>query len=215
MLKLIPYLNQHHSANFADVVEAIAANFVALTALDENKYVVGASGAIPFLVGIIMDVTLTKQARQDAMKAVFNLSISTSNIPAVVGADLLGFLVSSVGDMDVTELALSIVGNAVSTPEGRKAVAGAHPEVFAVLVDVLSWSDSPACQEKASYVLMVMAHKARPVDRQGMVDAGILSAALELTLIGSTLAQKRASRILECLRVDKGKQVVHSDHAIS
>jgi len=31
-----------------------------------------------------------------------------------------------------------------------------------------------------------------------------------LTLVGTTLAQKRASRILECLRVDKGKQVSRS-----
>lgn len=40
-----------------------------------------------------------------------------------------------------------------------------------------------------------------------MIEAGVASALLELTLLGSTLAQKRASRILECLRVDKGKQV--------
>lgn len=209
MLKLVQHLNQP-LATSADVVEAVAANFLALTALDANKSVIGTSGAIPFLASIIVDGTLTKQARQDAMKAIFNLSISTSNIRIlVVDTGLLHFLVSSIGDMDVTELALSIVGNVVSTPEGRKAVAGAHPEVFAVLVDVLSWSDSPACQEKASYVLMVMAHKAWSVDRQAMVDAGILSAALELTLIGPTLAQKRASRILECLRADKGKQVLH------
>lgn len=208
MLELIQHLNEP-LATFADVVEAVAANFLALTALDANKYVVGTSGAIPLLASIIIDDTLTKQARQDAMKAIFNLSISTSNIRTVVDTNLLHFLVSSIGDTYVTELALSIVGNVVSTPEGRKAVAGAHPEVFAVLVDVLNWSDSPACQEKASYILMVMAYKAWSVDRQAMVDAGILSAALELTLIGSTLAQKRASRILECLRIDKGKLVVH------
>ena len=44
-------------------------------------------------------------------------------------------------------------------------------------------------------------------DRRVMIEAGIVSSLLELTLVGTTLAQKRASRILECLRIDKGKQV--------
>lgn len=56
---------------------------------------------------------------------------------------------------------------------------------------------------------MVMAHKGYG-DRQAMIKAGIVSALLELTLLGSALAQKRASRMLEYLRVDKGKHVSES-----
>lgn len=51
-----------------------------------------------------------------------------------------------------------------------------------------------------------MAYKANN-DRSAMIGAGIVSSLLELTLMGTALAQKRASRILEILRVDKGKQI--------
>lgn len=53
---------------------------------------------------------------------------------------------------------------------------------------------------------MMMAHKAYG-DRTTMIEAGIISSLLELTLLGSPLAHKRASRIFEILRVDEGKQV--------
>jgi hypothetical protein len=107
--------------------------------------------------------------------------------------------------MEVSERVLSILSNFVSSPEGRKAISAVR-DAITILVDVLNWIDSPKCQEKASYILMIMAHKAY-ADRQAMIEAGIVSSLLELTLVGTALAQKRASRILECFRVDKGKQV--------
>lgn len=187
------------------VSEAIVANFLGLSALDSNKPVIGASGAIPFLSDILQNPNSSSQAKQDSLRALFNLSISLSNISRVVESGLVPFFLSSLGDMDVSERILSILSNVASTPEGRKSISN-YRDSFPILIDVLNWTDSPGCQERASYVLMVMAHKVYS-DRQVMVEAGIASALLELTLLGSTLAQKRASRILECLRVDKGKHV--------
>ncbi|KAG9456291.1 hypothetical protein H6P81_000799 [Aristolochia fimbriata] len=195
--------------------EAIVANFLGLSALDENKPVIGSSGAVLFLSDVLRkgENGFTKQAKQDSLRALFNLSISLCNIPQILECDLVQYLLNSLGDMDISERALSILSNIVSSPEGRKAVGSAQ-EAYPILVDVLNWRDSPGCQEKASYILMVMAHKAW-WDRQTMIDAGIASTLLELTLLGSTLAQKRASRILECLRVDKGKQVCGAGPAVS
>ncbi|PON99214.1 Beta-catenin [Trema orientale] len=206
MLKLIECPNSLNPS----VSEAIVANFLGLSALDTNKPIIGSSGSIPFLVKTLknLDKTSSSQAKQDALRALYNLSIFPSNISFVMETDLIPFMLSALGDMEVSERMLSILGNVVSTPEGRKAI-GVVPDSFPILVDVLNWNDSPGCQEKASYILMVMAHKTYG-DRQAMIEAGIVSALLELTLLGSTLAQKRASRILECLRVDKGKQVSES-----
>ncbi|KAK6927618.1 hypothetical protein RJ641_006209 [Dillenia turbinata] len=204
MLKLIDSSNG--SCNLS-VAESVVANFLGLSALDSNKPVIGSSGAIPFLVKILQDLdsNLSTQAKQDSLRALYNLSISPSNIPFMLETDLVPFLMNTLGDMEMSERILSILSNLVATPEGRKAISDVS-DAFPILIDVLYWPDSPGCQEKASYILMVMAHKAYG-DRQAMIEAGIMSALLELTLLGSTLAQKRASRILECLRVDKGKQV--------
>ncbi|KAL2346663.1 hypothetical protein Fmac_000663 [Flemingia macrophylla] len=208
MLKLI----ESPSGSDSSVSEAIVANFLGLSALDSNKPIIGSSGAIPFLVRTLKNLEDSKsasksksQVKQDALRALYNLSICQSNVLVILETDLVWFLVNAIGDMEVSGRSLSILSNLVSTPEGRKAISGVS-DAIAVLIDVLSWTDSPECQEKASYVLMVMAHKAYG-DRRVMIEAGIVSSLLELTLVGSTLAQKRASRILDCLRVDKGKQV--------
>lgn len=206
MLKLI---GPDDSTN-PSISEAIVANFLGLSALDTNKLVIGSSGAIPFLVKNLhnSDQKNSSQVKQDALRALYNLSIFPSNVPFILETKLIPFLLNMMADMEVSERALSILSNVVSIPEGRKAIS-TFPDSFPILIDVLNWADSPGCQEKASYILMVMAHKSYN-DRQAMIEAGVKSALLELTLLGSTLAQKRASRMLECLRVDRGKQV--SDH---
>ncbi|KAF7817296.1 U-box domain-containing protein 4-like [Senna tora] len=209
MLQLIESPNAPDSS----VSEAIVANFLGLSALDSNKPIIGSSGAIPFLVRTLknLDNKCSPQAKQDALRALYNLSIFPTNVPFILETDLVPFLINAIGDMELSERILPILSNLVSTPEGRKAISGV-PDVFSILVDVLNWADSPACQEKASYILMIMAHKSYG-DRQAMIEAGIVSSLLELTLLGTTLAQKRASRMLQCLRVDKGKQVSGSSGA--
>ncbi|OVA11999.1 Armadillo [Macleaya cordata] len=185
--------------------EAIVANFLGLSAHDSNKPVIGSSGAIPFLVKTLKYEKTSFQSKQDSLRAIYNLSITPTNISEILETDLIPFLLNTLGDMEVSERILSILSNVVSTPEGRKVISNSS-DSFPILIDVLNWTDSPGCQEKVTYILMVMAHKAYG-DRQAMIEAGIVSALLELTLLGSTLAQKRASRILECLRVDKRKQI--------
>lgn len=203
MLKLIESSDGTDSA----VSEAIVANFLGLSALDSNKPIIGSSAAMPFLVRTLksLDKKSSTQAKQDALRALYNLSIFPANISFILETDLVPFLINSIGDMEVTERNLLILSNLVSTRAGRKAIS-AVPDAFPILVDVLNWNDSPECQEKVSYVLMVMSHKSYG-DKQAMIEAGIVSSLLELSLIGTTLSQKRASRLLESLRIDKGKQV--------
>lgn len=196
MLRLI------ESGNEA-IAEAVVANFLGLSALDSNKPIIGCSGAIPFLVETLA-APVTDQTKQDCLRALYNLSILPSNVVMMLesSGDVIPYLLSKVGDMEMSERILCILGNVVSVAEGRKRISGVA-DAFATLMDVLNWMDSPGCQEKATYILMVMAHKSY-CDRQTMIEAGIVSSLLELTLVGSTLAQKRASRMLECF---KGKQL--------
>ncbi|KAG6472536.1 U-box domain-containing protein 12-like [Zingiber officinale] len=186
------------------VSEAIVANFLGLSALDSNKPVIGALGAIPFLLSAFRSCASSPTAKQDALRALFNLSIASANLPLLIDSGLVSALLASIGDMEVSERALAVLSNLVSSSKGRRAVARCTTDSFAVLVDVLWWSDAAACQEKAVYVLMVMAHKGHG-SRAAMIGAGVISSLLELTLLGTPLAQKRASRLLEILTGDKGK----------
>ncbi|XP_076890446.1 U-box domain-containing protein 45-like [Bidens hawaiensis] len=207
MLDLIKSSNEGSAK--PDLCSAIVANFLGLTALDSNKPIIGSSGAVSFLVKTLMSSArggVDSQVVQDCFRALYNLSILPSNVSPMIEIDgFVLFLLTTLGDMEVSDRILSILSNVVSTPEGRKAVSSVR-DSFQIMADVLSWTDSPTCQEKATYILMVMAHKSYR-DRQVMIESGVTSTLLELTLLGSTLAQKRASRILEILRIDKGKQV--------
>lgn len=187
------------------LTEALVANFLCLSALDANKPVIGASGAAPFLVRAF-EAAATEQVRHDALRALLNLSIAAANVPHLLATGLVPSLVAAIGDMSASDRALAALCNVVAAcPEGRRAVSRV-PDAVPVLVDVLNWSDEAGCQEKAAYVLMVLAHRSYS-DRAAMAEAGAASALLELTLVGTALAQKRASRILEILRADKGKQL--------
>ncbi|KAK9052933.1 hypothetical protein SSX86_029563 [Deinandra increscens subsp. villosa] len=191
----------------SDLTEAVIANFLGLTALDSNKSIIGSSGAISFLIQTLINSNSNSQTVQDALRALYNLSILPSNVSPMIEINgFVPFLLTTIGgDVEVSDRILSILTNIMSTPEGRHAISKIT-NAFVILVDVLSWMDSPNCQEKVTYILMVMAYKSNG-DHQAMVEAGIMSSLLELTLLGSALAQKRSSRILEILRINKGKQV--------
>ncbi|XP_020578455.1 U-box domain-containing protein 12-like [Phalaenopsis equestris] len=199
---------------------AIVAVFLCLSALDANKPIIGASsGAIPFLVNFFRDPNLninSTQSKDDALRALFNLSISSSNADRLIDAGLVSSLISAVSeDTNISERALAVLSNLVAaSPEGRRAVS-CTSDAFSVLIDVLNWSDEPGCQEKAAYILMVMVHKSRGGERAAMAAAGITSTLLELALVGSALAQKRASQILEMLNEEKGKGVSKRMVAVS
>uniref|UniRef100_A0ACD5YGB0 Uncharacterized protein n=1 Tax=Avena sativa TaxID=4498 RepID=A0ACD5YGB0_AVESA len=195
------------------LTEALVANFLCLSALDANKPIIGASGAAPFLVRAF-EAAATEQARHDALRALLNLSIASANAPHLLAAGLAPSLLAAVGDTSASDRALAALCNIVAAcPEGRRAVSRV-PDAVPTLVDVLNWSDEAGCQEKAAYVLMVLAHRSYG-DRAAMCEAGATSALLELTLVGTALAQKRASRILEILRADKGKQVADASGIVA
>ncbi|CAM0951379.1 unnamed protein product [Alopecurus aequalis] len=195
------------------LTDALVANFLCLSALDANKPIIGASGAAIFLVRAF-EAAATEQVRHDALRALLNLSIAAANAPHLLAAGLAPSLLAAVGDMSASDRALAALCNIVAAcPEGRRAVSRV-PDAIPVLVDVLNWSDEAGCQEKAAYVLMVLAHRSYG-DRAAMAEAGATSALLELTLVGTALAQKRASRILEILRADKGKQVADASGIVA
>ncbi|CAA7398041.1 unnamed protein product [Spirodela intermedia] len=188
------------------VAAAVAANLLALSAPDSNKPLIGSSAAIPFLLHTFRHAA--GQPREDALRALFNLSIAAVNLPTLVAAGLVPELLDAAVNVDhpeLTERALAVLCNVVSSPEGRAAV-GRSPAAFQTLAEVLGWSDAPRCQELAAQILTVMAYKEYEA-RAAMAAEGIVSSLLELTLLGSDEAQKRASRILQFLIVgDKAKK---------
>jgi hypothetical protein len=70
------------------------------------------------------------------------------------------------------------------------------------LVGILAHDADLKCQERAVGILLAMAHHGYSY-RQAMVRKRAIPALLELSLLGSAAAQKRAVRVLELLRDDR------------
>lgn len=105
----------------------------------------------------------------------------------------------------LSEKALATIGNVVVTPPGRRAVecCGLVPET---LIEVLTWEDKPKCQELSAFVLMVLAHQSS-TQRAKMAAAGIIPVLLEVALLGSQLAQKRALKLLQWFKGERQVRV--------
>lgn len=180
--------------------EAVVANLLSLSALDRNKPLVGAAGAVSELLAILRRGGV--QIRSEALRVLYNLSLAQCNLKPLVEADattvVIELLKTSRNAPATAEKALAVVGNMVAVPLGRKSITEASLET---LIAALGFQFSK-CQERAAYILMVMAHHSFG-HRQAMVERRAIPALLEVSLLGSALAQKRAVRALECLREDR------------
>ena len=182
-----------------EVQAAVVTAFLSLSALEGNKAVIGSSsGAIASLVSILSQEG-DEHRRKDALRALYNLSIHPANVKTIVESGGTPLLLAMVEDMEMSEKALATLGNFATTEVGRGAIAR-HKEIgYAVLVDALRWADAPKSQERAAYILMMIAHHSH-AQREAMANAGAITALLELVLLGTPLAQKRASRTLDSFR---------------
>lgn len=187
------------------VQEAVVTTFLSLSALDRNKAEIGASGAVSMLVRVLE--TGSMQGRIDALRALYNLSIHPGNIRSIVEAGTVPLLLGMVEEESMAEKALATLSNMATTEDGRKAITSHEGVSYGVLIGALRLMEAPKCQERAVFVLMMVAHHSRK-ERQAMVNEGAISALLELALLGTPLAQKRAARTIESFRRAKAVKPV-------
>ncbi|KAJ7547942.1 hypothetical protein O6H91_08G110800 [Diphasiastrum complanatum] len=193
--KMVTLLNGSEVA----VQEAAVAAFLSLSALDANKPIIGASGAVPLFVKMLKNGS--SQGKKDALRALYNLSICSKNVSMIVESGAISHILSMFSEPEVAETALALIGHMAEAEIGRKAINN-DKDIVLVLSDVLGWGNAPKCQERALYLLMLVAHHSW-AQRQALINAGGISALLQLVLLGSNLSQQRASRILDYLRYDR------------
>ncbi|KAH9309422.1 hypothetical protein KI387_037333, partial [Taxus chinensis] len=192
-------LAQLIASSDSEMQEQIAILLLAVSALDKNMSILGSSDVLPKLVSMLESGT--DQGKMASLAALFNLSTCLDNVEGMVANGVVQPLLKMSQSLKTGERALAILGNLVVTESGRKAME-IGINMPKVLMDILTWEKSPKCQELAAYILMLLAHRSL-IQRKAMMKEGIVPVLLELALLGSTLSQKRAMRILQCLRDDK------------
>ncbi|KAK4798753.1 hypothetical protein SAY86_031079 [Trapa natans] len=164
---------------------------------------------LPFALAILESDT-GPDTKAPCLATLYNMSTVLDNA-AKLGSDtdlvhsILRVMVEP-SNKCISEKALATIGNVVVTLPGRRAVEGCGGLAVESLIEALTWEDTPKCQELAAYALMVLAHQS-PTMRAKMAADGIVPVLLEVALLGSPLAQKRALKLLQWFKDERQVRV--------
>uniref|UniRef100_A0A7I4FVF4 Uncharacterized protein n=1 Tax=Physcomitrium patens TaxID=3218 RepID=A0A7I4FVF4_PHYPA len=117
-------------------------------------------------------------------------------------------LLSLANGNDLNKAAIVDAGSVPSKMVGVPFGCNSTMEIAGImetLIEILRWGAHSKCQEGAAYVLMEAAYH-NYAHRQAMARNQAVPAFPEVSLLGNELAQKRAIRILKCLREDRAQR---------
>ncbi|KAL6201363.1 hypothetical protein ACLB2K_025077 [Fragaria x ananassa] len=172
-----------------------------LSSLANTPFPLPSSEIVPFLVGSLESDSSNVKTKQSCLGALHNLSAMLDNAGDLVSNGVVDTLLKLSSDKELSEKALATLGNLVVTLMGKKAVENSHlvPES---LIEILTWDEKSKCQELSSYILMILAHQSSD-QREKMAKSGIVPVLLEVALLGSSLAQKRALKLLQWFKDER------------
>ncbi|KAL6198322.1 hypothetical protein ACLB2K_028114 [Fragaria x ananassa] len=172
-----------------------------LSSLANTPFPLPSSEIVPFLVSSLESDSSNVETKQSCLGALHNLSAMLDNAADLVSNGVVDTLLKLSSDKELSEKALATLGNLVVTLMGKKAVENSHlvPES---LIEILTWDEKSKCQELSSYILMILAHQSSD-QREKMAKSGIVPVLLEVALLGSSLAQKRALKLLQWFKDER------------
>jgi hypothetical protein len=167
-----------------------------LSLADENKIIIGASGAIPALVELLENGST--RGKKDAATALFNLCIYQGNKGRAVRAGIITALLKMLTDSRncMVDEALTILSVLASNQEAKVAIVKAS--TIPVLIDLLR-TGLPRNKENASAILLSLCKR----DPENLACISRLGAVIPLTELaknGTERAKRKATSMLEHLR---------------
>ncbi|CAI0557906.1 unnamed protein product [Linum tenue] len=176
---------------------------LSLSSLPNPQFQFSLTRILPFILKTLESPTSTADAaaKQSCLSALFNLSAALETASLLSSNGAVSALLTLISTKPFAEKALATLGQMVVTASGKKAMedSSAVPEG---LIEVLTWDDRPKCQELSAYVLMILAYQSS-AQREKMAQCGIVAALLELALLGTPLAQKRALKLLQWFKDER------------
>ncbi|XP_065878473.1 U-box domain-containing protein 7 [Euphorbia lathyris] len=168
-----------------------------------QKFPLTSSQILPFLTEILQSNS-SIEAKQSCLTTLYNISSVLENAATLVSNSngaLVQTLMTLISLKHLSEKALATLGHLVVTLMGKKAMEN-NPMVPQSLIEILTWEDKPKCQELSAYILMIMAYQSSS-QRDKMAKSGIVPVLLEVALLGSELAQKRALKLLQWFKDER------------
>ncbi|KAJ6333419.1 hypothetical protein OIU76_026283 [Salix suchowensis] len=167
---------------------------------NHTQFPLASSEVLPFLIRIL-ESNSSCETKEPCLGTLYNLSAVLDNAGALLSNGVAQTLLRLIPVKPLSEKALATLGHLVVTLMGKKAMENS-PLVPESLIEVMTWEDYPKCQELSAYILMILAHQSS-AQREKMAKSGIVPVLLELALLGSPLAQKRALKLLQWFKDER------------
>ncbi|KAE7995834.1 hypothetical protein FH972_000599 [Carpinus fangiana] len=178
----------------------LAELLLSLSSLANTQFPLASSEILPFLTGILESAS-TVETKEACLGALYNLSAVLDQAGPLVSGGVVNTLLMLSTLKQLSEKALATMGHLVVTLMGKKEMESS-PNVPESLIEILTWEDKPKCQELSAYILMILAHQSSS-QREKMCKSGIVPVLLEVALLGSPLAQKRALKLLQWFKDER------------
>lgn len=175
--------------------QQLAQLLLSISSLANTDFPLSASELLPFLVATLGADDVPADIKLPCLAALRNLSTKLEHVRDVVSSGAVHALLSLVPDKKTSEAALSILGELAATSAAGKKAMEEDEVAPRALLEAMTRHESARCQEHATYLAMVLAHGSRELRRR-LRQLGVVQALLEVSLLGSPLAQRRAAKIL-------------------
>ncbi|MBA0595120.1 U-box domain-containing protein 7 [Gossypium raimondii] len=173
---------------------------LSLSSISNTPFSLANTEVLQFLIAILESAT-SIETKETCLGVACNLSAVLENARPLVSNGTVHTLLKLSSFKELSEKALAALGHLVLTLMGKKAMEDSSmvPES---LIEILTWENKPKCQELSAYILMILAHQSS-TQRDKMSKAGIVPVLLEVSLLGSPLAQKRAMKLLQWFKDER------------
>lgn len=193
--KSVDALDESTTHKFAELL-------LLLSSLANTPFPLASSDIIPFLLGALESAGSSTATKESCLGTLYNLSTALDNAGPLVSNGVVQTLLNQISPVkESSEKALATLGNLVVTLMGKKAMEHS-PAVPESLIEILTWEEKPKCQELSAYILMILAHQSS-AQREKMAELGIVPVLLQVALLGSPLAQKRALKLLQWFKDER------------
>ncbi|XP_020099131.1 uncharacterized protein LOC109717671 [Ananas comosus] len=170
-----------------------------ISSLAKTDFALNTSHILPLVFETLNANDATENTKLACLATLYNLSTKLDNFKSIVSNDTIHALLTLSLDRRTSEGALSILSNLVVSPAAKRRIAD-HSAVPKAFVVVMSWDDKPKCRELAVYLMMVVAQNGCRVYREKLVEHGAVEVLLEIALLGSDIARRRAMKILQWIK---------------
>ncbi|KAG0455995.1 hypothetical protein HPP92_023783 [Vanilla planifolia] len=195
-VELLPLFQK---AKEPSIKQALAPLLLSISTLATTPFPVDVHPILSTLLSILNSTPPPSAATTMACAAALcHLSTKLQSAKSLVSAGAVHTLLKLCSDAGAAEAALSALCNLALSSAGREAIGG-DSLVPGALVEAMAREGEPRCRELGAYLLMVVA-RGSAKQRRRMEEAGAVPMLLEVALLGSGVASRRAIRMLQWLK---------------